>query len=139
MATTTPRPTSVAADEYIPTGWIQFAGIVLAIAGFFSLIWGFAAILNDEVVHVGGQGVLIADFTAWGWAQLVLGSVMLLTAGGLFSGRGWARWTAVAFASLNAIAQVGVMSSFPLWALLVVALDVTVIYQLTAKWVQVRH
>src|SRR3954452_13758212 len=141
MATSTPSPsrTSVPRDEFVPTGWATFAGIVLFVAAFFSSIWGLAAILNDEVVQVGGQGVMILDFTAWGWAQLIVGVVMTLTAFGLFAGHGWARRTAVFFAALSAIAQVGTFSAFPLWSLLIVALDVTVIYQLTARWVPVRR
>lgn len=139
MATTAPRQTSVAADEFVPGGWVQFASIVLFISGFFGAIWGLAAILNDEVVHVGGQGVLIADFTTWGWVNLVVGVVMVMAAFGLMAGRGWARWMAVIVAAVNAMVQVGTVTAFPLWALLVVALDITVIYQLTAKWVHVRH
>ena len=139
MATTAPRQTSVPADEYVPSGWVQFAGIVLFIAGFFSVIWGLAALLNDDVVHVGGQGVLIADFTTWGWAHLIVGSVMMMAAFGLMAGRGWARWLAIIFATINAMVQVGAFSAFPLWSLVAIGLDVTVIYQLTAKWVHVRQ
>ena len=133
MATTagpTQRPTSVREAS----GWAVFAGVILLISGFFAVMWGLAAILNDQVVTVGGRGVTIWDFTAWGWINLVIGSVMMLTAFGLFSMRGWARWTAVFFASLNAMVQVGGFSAFPLWSLLVIALDVIVIYQLTANW-----
>jgi hypothetical protein len=46
----------------------------------------------------------------------------------------WARWTAVVLAALSAILQVGVLPAFPLWALIVIALDVLVIYGLTARW-----
>jgi hypothetical protein len=41
----------------------------------------------------------------------------------------------VIFATLNAIAQIGLVTAFPLWSILVIALDVIVIYQLTARWV----
>lgn len=40
----------------------------------------------------------------------------------------------VIFATLNAIAQIGLVTAFPLWSILVIALDVIVIYQLTARW-----
>jgi hypothetical protein len=139
MATTTPRRTSVPADEYEASGWVSFAAIVLFVAAFFSSMWGLAAILNDQVVTVGGRGVTILDFTAWGWAQLILGAMMGLTAVGLLAGRGWARWVAVILVTLNAIGQVGVISAFPLWALMVIALDIVVIYQLTARWVHVAR
>jgi hypothetical protein len=137
MATTTPRRTSVPADEYSADGWISFAAIVLFVAAFFSSMWGLAAILNDQVVTVGGRGVTVLDFTTWGWAHLILGAMMGLTGVGLLGGRGWARWVAVILVTLNAFGQVGVISAFPLWALMMVALDVVVIYHLTARWVHV--
>ena len=46
----------------------------------------------------------------------------------------WARWTAVFFAALNAIVQIGVITAFPFWSLIVIALDLVVIYQLTDRW-----
>jgi hypothetical protein len=59
---------------------------------------------------------------------------MVSTALGLFASRGWARWMAVLFAMVNAFAQFGAASAFPVWSLIVIALDVVVIYQLTARW-----
>ena len=140
MATTTPTPsrTSVPRDEYVPGGWATFAGIVLFVAAFFSAMWGLAAILNDKAVTVGGSGVIIADFTTWGWVHLLLGVLMALTAGGLLTGQNWARWTAVFFAVVNAMAQVTAITAFPIYGLVVIALDITVIYQLTKNYVPAR-
>src|ERR1700742_2199335 len=91
-----------------PTGWAVFAGVVLLINGCFGVMFGLAAILNDKVVTVGGEGgVTIWDFTAWGWITLVIGALMMLTSAGLFAAAGWARWVAVGFAVLNALAQFG--------------------------------
>jgi hypothetical protein len=59
---------------------------------------------------------------------------MILTAWGLFTMAGWARWTAIAFATLNACLQVGAFTAFPLWSMVAIALDVVVIYQLTVNW-----
>jgi hypothetical protein len=41
---------------------------------------------------------------------------------------------AVAFVTLNAIFQFGIASAFPLLAILVIALDVVILYYLTAGW-----
>jgi hypothetical protein len=117
-----------------PTGWAIFAGIVLFIAGWLNFFFGLAGIVNDEVVTVQGRGVIIWDFTAWGWIHLILGVLMFLTACGLFAAQGWARGMAVVFAALNAIAQIGLISAFPLFSITMIALDVIVIYQLTARW-----
>jgi hypothetical protein len=120
--------------EYGPTGWAVFAGVVLFMAGWLNFFYGLAGIVNDDVVTVQGRGVIIWDFTAWGWIHLILGVVMVITAGGLLTGQGWARVFAVIFATLNAIAQIGLITAFPLWSILIIALDVIVIYQLTARW-----
>ena len=117
-----------------PTGWAVFAGVVLFIAGWLNFFYGLGGILNNEVVTVQGHGVTIWDFTAWGWIHLILGVVMVLTGAGLFAAQGWARGLAVVFATVNAIAQIGLISAFPLFSILLIALDVIVIYQLTARW-----
>jgi hypothetical protein len=135
MATAAPEPTRVRRPEREPepSGWAVFAAVILFIAGTFSLLYGLAAVLNDEVVTVGGgDGVIVWDFTAWGWAHMLIGAAMIAIAFGLLAERGWARWSAVVIATLNAIAQVGLITAFPIWSLIVIALDVTVIYQLTA-------
>jgi hypothetical protein len=116
-------------------GWIAFAGIVLFLNGIFGALYGLAAILNDDVVTVGGgTGVTVWDFTGWGWIQLIIGVVMAIVAVGLFTGNGAARWLAVFMAMLSALAQFGIISAFPLWAILVIVLDVVVIYQLVVRW-----
>ena len=55
-------------------------------------------------------------------------------AGGLFTGRTWARGVAVVFATLNAIGQIGLITAFPLFSILLIVLDVLVIYHLTVAW-----
>lgn len=121
-------------EERQPTGWTVFAGVLLFMVGSLDALWGLAAILNDDVVIVGGQGAIVADITTWGWVHLILGSAMALTALGLFAGSSGARWLAVAFVTVNAIGQIVWFPAAPLWAFLLIVLDVTIIYQLTARW-----
>ena len=135
MAQTVPPPATRRQEVAGPTGWIVFAGTMLFIVVMFDAIWGLGAILNDQVVTVGGgKGPIIWDFTAWGWFHLILGAIMIATSIGLFAMKGWARWAGIFFASLSAITQVGVLPAFPIWGLIVIALSVIVIYQLTARW-----
>ena len=137
MAQTMQSPVSSGSGrtERDPTGWIIFAATMLVIVGTLDALWGLAAVLNDEVVTVGGgTGVIMWDFTVWGWIHIVIGALMILTSLGLFAMKGAARWAGVFFAALSAIFQVGVLTAFPIWASIVIALDVIVIYQLTARW-----
>jgi hypothetical protein len=123
-------------EERQPTGWTVFAGILLFIIGSLDALWGLAALLNNDVVIVGGHGAIIADITTWGWIHFLLGSAMALTGLGLFAGSSGARWLAVIFVSINAIAQVSWFPTAPLWSFMVIILDVVILYQLTARWEQ---
>lgn len=116
--------------------WIAFAGVMMVILGSLDAIWGLAAILNDEVVVVGGHGALIFDITAWGWFQLILGVVIGLTGLGLLVGNEVARVLGIFLLAINAVLQVVWFPAAPLWAFLMIVLDVVIIYQLTVNWAE---
>ncbi|HEV2726672.1 MAG TPA: hypothetical protein VGV34_00165 [Solirubrobacterales bacterium] len=117
-----------------PTGWTVFAGALMLIVGSLDALWGLAAILNDDVILVGGEGVLVADVTLWGWVHLILGSIVAVAGLGLFAAAEWARFTAIFFVAINAVTQIVWFPAAPLWAFLIILLDVAIIYQLTARW-----
>jgi hypothetical protein len=121
-------------EDRQPTGWTLFAGVVMLIVGSLDALYGLAAILNNEIVIVGGQGVIIADVTTWGWIHFILGSAVAATGLGLFAGANAARMAAVFVVTINAISQIVWFPAAPLWAFLMIILDVTIIYQLTARW-----
>jgi hypothetical protein len=121
-----------AGAEY--SGWIAFAGVMMLILGSLDALWGLAAILNDEIVVVGGAGALIFDITTWGWVHLILGSAVALTGLGLITGNAAARVAGIFFVALNAIAQIVWFPAAPLWTFLMIVLDTVIIYQLTVNW-----
>jgi hypothetical protein len=131
--TATPGPRAQAAYAP-PSAWIIFAAVTLFMTGGFNILFGLGAVLNDEVVSIGGEGVTVWDFTAWGWVMIAAGILMMLTGIGLGLGVGIARWLAIGFVLLNALSQFAIVSAFPLYAILVIALDVLILYQLTARW-----
>jgi hypothetical protein len=121
-----------AGAEY--SGWIAFAGVMMVILGSLDALWGLAAIVNDEIVVVGGQGALIFDITTWGWIHLILGSVVALTGIGLITGNAAARVAGIFLVAVNAVAQIVWFPAAPLWAFLMILLNTVIIYQLTMNW-----
>ena len=117
-----------------PTGWVIFAGVMMLLIGFLNFFYGLAAVVNDEVVVVGGHGAIIADLTTWGWVTMILAVVLVFTGGGLLTGASWARWVGVFLVTLNAVGQVWIFPAAPLWAFIVILLDVIILYNLTARW-----
>jgi hypothetical protein len=125
---------AMASAEKSYSGWAAFAGVVMFIVGSLDAIWGLGGILNDDVTVVGGHGAIIADLTTWGWVHLILGSIVALTGVGLILGKQEARLLAIFFVTVNAIAQIVWFPAAPLWAFLIIVLDVTILYQLTVRW-----
>ena len=121
------------------SGWIAFAGIVILIVGAMDVLQGFVAIIQDEYVVATSKGLAILDVTAWGWTTLIWGALLILAGLGLLGGAGWARWLAIIGVAVNAVQQVAFLANFPqaypLWNLLIVALNIVVLYALTARWV----
>ena len=117
-------------------GWIGFAGILMLIIGSIDFFQGLIALFEDEYFVVTASGFLVVDLTAWGWIMLIWGVLLVLAGLGLAAGQGWARWFAIVVVSLNFIAQLGFLgnSQYPLWSLTVMALNVIVLYALTARW-----
>ncbi|WCB91868.1 hypothetical protein DSM104299_00546 [Baekduia alba] len=136
--TATPSATDrelAARRSAFPSGWVLFAAVTLFMSGGMTIVFGFAAVLNDKVVTVGGSGgPAIWDLTAWGWVGIVTGIVMVLTGIGLALQMGVARWAAVGFVTLHAILMFPVASAFPIVAIVVIALDVVILYELTVAW-----
>ncbi len=116
------------------SGWAAFAGVVMFIVGSLDALWGLGGILNDDIVVVGGHGAIVADITTWGWVHLILGSTIAVTGLGLLVGNTAARWLGVILVAVNAILQIVWFPAAPLWSFLIIVLDVTIIYQLTARW-----
>jgi hypothetical protein len=116
------------------SGWATFAGCIMFITGSLDALWGLGGILNDDVVVVGGQGALVADITTWGWVHLILGVLIALTGVGLITGNSAARFAGIFFVSVNAVSQIVWFPAAPLWAFLLILLDVVILYQLTVRW-----
>jgi hypothetical protein len=137
MSSTIPEQ-GAAGDRYQSpgpiNGWIVFAGVIMLIEGFLDAMWGLAAVINNEVITVGGHGVVMWDITAWGWGHLILGALVACTGLGLLAGQRWARFLGIFFVSLDVLVQFGTFTLFPLWAIMIIALDIVILYQLCARW-----
>jgi hypothetical protein len=113
-------------------GFTYFAAIVMLMVGTFHAIAGFAGILENEFYVATRNYVFEFDATAWGWIHLIAGLVVIFAAAGLFSGAVWARTVGVTMAVISAIANFGFIPYYPVWSIVIIALDIAVIWALTA-------
>jgi len=120
------------------TGWIAFAGVMMIIGGALNLFYGIVAAVNDEWVVWTNRGDVYLDVSEWGWVHIILGAIVLLAGIGVFSGNILARTVGVIVASVSLIVNFFYIPVYPLWALIVITLDVLVIWALTAHGGEVR-
>ena len=111
-------------------GWVWFAGIMLVTIGLFDIFQGIIALISDDFTVLVEAGVLVVNLTTWGWVHIIVGAVLVLAGAGVLSGSVWGRSLGVIVAILNALAQLTIMPAYPIWALIIIALDVIVIYAL---------
>ena len=69
-------------------GFIVFASVLLAMVGFFNLIYGIAAIANSHV-FVANAHYVFGSLRSWGWITLILSVLLLLAAAGSWRVTSW--------------------------------------------------
>jgi hypothetical protein len=135
MSTTSPRRSADTALRENPpgTGLALFAGVMMIITGVNQVLLGISALLNDNVYVRTPNYVYSFDLTAWGWIHLLFGILLVATGFGVLMGQGWGRAVGIGLVSLNLIANFLFLPYFPLWSLLLIALDGAIIWALAVS------
>jgi hypothetical protein len=129
-------------------GLTAFASMMMVMAGSFSVLIGLAGIFENEFWEVvpaldtatsGDVYVFQLDATTWGWIHLLLGVVVAAAGFALFYGQVWARVVGVMVAVVSAIVNFMWLPLYPMWGMLVIALDVAIIWALTAHGRDLAH
>jgi hypothetical protein len=123
------------------TGWVGFAAIMLAFIGAITFFEGLIAIIRDNYYVVTRQQIFLFDTSKWGWIMMLWGVLLFLAALGLAAKSGWARWFAIVIIFLNLLSQLSWLgnSTYPLWSLTVITLEIVVLYALTVRWSEVYN
>ena len=76
------------------------------------------------------QYVYSFDITGWGWIHLILGAVVAAAGVGVVRGATWAVVVGITLASLSALVNFAFIPYYPVWSILIIALDVAIIWAL---------
>jgi uncharacterized membrane protein len=112
------------------TGWTAFAGAMMIFGGVMAIFQGIAAIANDDFFVITRNYAYSSDLTSWGWIHLILGILVVLAGAALFRGALWARITGIVLAGLSMIANFIWLPYYPVWAIVLIAVDAFVIWAL---------
>jgi hypothetical protein len=124
-------------------GWLGvdvFAGMVILLSGFFSGFEGLVALIGPSTYYATVSGSLfIFNVDGWGWWNLIVGIVFVITGIFLLFGSTWARIVSIILAIVSAVGQLFLIPVQPWWSVIVIAIDVLVIYALTVHGGQLRE
>ena len=112
-------------------GLTVFAGVVMIMVGVFQAIQGVVALVNDTFYVVGQKWVFSFNITTWGWIHLLAGALLVVAGFFLLQGAVWARVVGVGVAIISAVLNFMWLPYYPVWSMLIIALDVFVIWALT--------
>ncbi|HCB03686.1 MAG TPA: hypothetical protein PLZ93_05830 [Nocardioides sp.] len=130
-------------SRYPPTshwvGWIAFAGVLMLILGTLHALQGLVAIFKDEYFLVSPSGLAVKlDFTAWGVVALITGIIIAVAGLCVMGGQLWARIVGVIVASLSLIGNFAILAAYPLWSIIMIAMDIVIIMALTVHGRDIR-
>lgn len=113
-------------------GWVVFAAVMMIVLGIFGALEGLAAIVKSGFYHVPPNYYVTINARGWGWIHLIIGIIVLLAGFALFSGATWARVVGITMALISAIANFLFIPFYPIWSLVIIAIDVIIIWALVA-------
>lgn len=113
-------------------GIAVFGGCALATLGIFQFFQGLSAALDDDVFVTTQEYVFKFDLTTWGWIHMIIGVVAIVTGAAIIAGKTWGFVLGIIVAVLSALTTFAFMPYYPLWALVILAFDIAVIWALSS-------
>ncbi|WP_442812945.1 DUF7144 family membrane protein [Streptomyces sp. NBC_01343] len=134
MASDSTRTGAVGADPspwHGPTsGSTVLAAALMIFGGAMALFEGIAAVAKDDLFLSTRHYVFEFSLEGWGWVHLILGIIVILAGCAVLTGALWARFLGVFVAGLGAIANFLWIPYYPIWATVLVAVNLFIVWAL---------
>lgn len=121
------------------SGWIIFAAVMMILSGITHLIYGVAGMGSQNWYIYTSTGAYLLSFDAWGWSILITGILLILAAMLLLAGNILGRITGVVLALASIVFNVGLIGAAPIWSIIVIAVDILIIYAITAHGSEMKR
>jgi hypothetical protein len=123
-----------AADQGGPSGaalgFTALAAILMMLSGGANILEGIAAVIRGSYFVTLPNYAYNTSVSGWGWTHLIFGIVVFLAGACLFLDMLWARVAGVILASVSLLLNLVYIPYFPVWSIIVIALDAFVIWAL---------
>jgi hypothetical protein len=112
-------------------GMVTFAAIVLLLVGSFNILEGIIALADDA--RFNGDKLLFGDLSAWGFWWIFIGLLQVWAGWMVMKLKDVGQMMGIAFAGLNAFTQLIFIDAYPVYAIVIMVLDLIVIYALATN------
>jgi hypothetical protein len=113
-------------------GLAVFAGVVMIIGGAFQALEGLSGIVHDKYLVVAPSTIYAFDVTVWCVIHLLVGLALLAIGIALLRGQTWGRFAGMIVAAVSAILNFVWLPYSPLWAIMVIVVDILIIWALAS-------
>lgn len=115
-------------------GLSMLAGILMFTVGSFHVLAGIAGIRDDgSSLFQPANYTFEVDVNTWGWIQLCVGVVLILTGVGVLIGRSWGLILGLVVVFLSALSTFALLPTQPIWSLVILAFDGLVLWALVTE------
>lgn len=112
-------------------GWVLFAALMILFSGLWNAFEGLIGFFR-ATYFIGSP--LWGDLWIWALLWLIFGLVGIAAGAAIMSGQSWGRWFGIVVVGLNALVHLAAIGTYPWWSLVIIAVDILIIYALTARW-----
>jgi len=106
-------------------------GIWLVTIGALNVFYGISVIAGSHI-FITTAGWLVGNARPWGWLMLLVGLIQVGAGPAVWMRRWWAIWVGLLSAIAHLVFAIMFLQDYLVWALLLIALDLTVLVSLLA-------
>lgn len=120
-------------------GWVAAAAFLILFAGIMHIIFGFAAVLSQGWYMTATGTVYLLSSAEWGWAMVIGGVLMIISAMLLYMGNMLGRILGAILVIGSLIANFSMFASAPIWSTLIIIVDFVILYAILAHGGEMKH
>ncbi len=110
-----------------------FAGVLILINGVLHLLAAIAAIAKRDLFVLTEDQVFQVNVSVWGWVHLAIAVLIIIAGIGILTGQTWGYLAGIVMASISLLDNFLFAPMYPVWSLVMIALDVLIIWALARQ------
>lgn len=111
------------------SGWASFAAVLFLLSGVFNLIAGGVAAADDP--NFAGNELFVGELDAWAVILVGFGALQVFTSWLIFRRSAMGQVAGILIAGFNLVAHLFFVGVYPIWSVIIMAINALVIYALT--------